>query len=245
MKLWTLLLALLLPTAAHAANTKDAQGIGDASISAGQMLTVHSDRYEVVLKEQAAAPGLKDSLDLYLSDFRTNAPIANATIALSLRSDSRELWTGSARATPRAGIFVVPFAVPADTGSFTLLLTIRAATGEEERFALSGFEVSREHADAAHPSRGGFPWMWLIGIAVVLFAGMLLLARRRATAVTAAIILCLVLPPSARAHEGHDDAPTASGAPVGPGAQVYVAGSRGSLWGSAPSRLHASWSRGV
>lgn len=199
-----------------------APGTGAAAISGRHVLTALSDRYEVVFKNDPLTPGLKTEFDLYLSDFRTNAPVAGAKVGLILRSEARELWTGNAAATSRPGVYSVPIQAPADTGSYTVLVNVVDARGEE-RFALSGLEVNREHSGAARNSQGRLPWMWLVGIAVALFGGFVLLARRRATAATAAVILCLVLAPSARAHEGHDDAPTASGAPVGPGAQVYVA----------------------
>jgi cobalt-zinc-cadmium efflux system membrane fusion protein len=222
MRRLALVLALLLPLTAEAAAAKDAPGSGDAAMSIGQMLTVHSDRYEVVLKSKPLRPGLKDSLDLYLSDFRTNAPIARATIALSLRSNGKELWTGSALATTRAGIFVVPFTAPADTGSFTLLVTIAAATGEVERFALSDLRVSTERSEANTSAPRGFPWSWLLVGALAFLVGLLVVARRRMPAIGAAFILCLLLAPNARAHAGHDDAPASSGTPVGPGVQVFV-----------------------
>ncbi len=199
-----------------------APGTGTAAISSRHVLTALSDRYEVVLKNDPLTPGLKTQFDLYLSDFKTNAPVAGAKVGLILRSEARELWSGSAAPTARAGVYSVPFQAPADTGSFTVLVTVTDAGGEE-RFALSGLEVSRDRAGAVHPSQGGFNWMWLLGVAVVLLVGLVVLARRRAPAAVASLILCLILAPSVRAHEGHDDAPTASGAPVGPGAQVYVA----------------------
>jgi Barrel-sandwich domain of CusB or HlyD membrane-fusion len=228
MRRLTTLLALLLlgcslAVVADAHEGHDAApGTGTAAISSRHVLTALSDRYEVVLKNDPLTPGLKTEFDLYLSDFKTNAPVAGAKVGMVLRSEARELWSGSAVPTARAGVYSAPFQAPADTGSFTVLVTVTDAGGEE-RFALSGLEVSREYADAAHPSQGGFSWIWLIGAAVVLLAGLVFLARRRSTAATAAVILCLALATSARAHEGHDDAPTASGAPVGPGAQVYVA----------------------
>lgn len=200
----------------------DTPGTGGAAITGRHVLTAVSDRFEVVLKNDPLTPGLKTALDLYLSDFRTNAPVGGATVGLKLRSAARELWSGSATATKRAGVYSVPFQAPADTGTFTVLVTVTDAKGDQ-RFALVGLEVSREHPATARPSRGGINWMWLLGVAVVLIGGLVFLARRRSPSATAALILCLVLAPSARAHEGHDAAPSTSGAPVGPGAQVYVA----------------------
>lgn len=199
----------------------DAPGASGAAIPGRHVLTAVSDRYEVVLKNDPLRPGLKTALDLYLSDFQTNAPISSAAVSLSLRSDGRELWSGSAAPTRRAGVFTVPFQAPADTGSFTVLVTVTDVRGED-RFALSGLEVSREHGETGRLAQRGFRWVWLLGGAVALLIGLIFLARRRAPAARVALILCLFFAPSARAHEGHDDAPSASGAPVSPGAQVYV-----------------------
>ena len=226
-RLASLLALLLLETGlaavagAHEGHD-DAPGASGPAIPGRHVLTAVSDRYEVVLKNDPLRPGLKTALDLYISDFRTNAPISDAAVSLSLRSDGRELWSDSATATRRAGVFTVPFQAPGDTGSFTVLVTVADAKGDE-RFALSGLEVSREHVQTERPPLRGFRWMWLPGAAVVLVVGLIFLARRRASAARAALVLCVALAPPARAHEGHDNAPTVSGAPVGPGAQVYIA----------------------
>lgn len=219
----SLLLASGLSTGALAHEGHDAApGTGTASIPGRHVLTAVSDRFELVLKNDPLRPGLETALDLYLSDFGTNAPIAGAAVALSLRSGGRELWSGPATSTQRAGVYAVPFRAPADTGSFTVLVTVADAKGEE-RFALVGLEVSRESAGPAAPARRSLPWSWLLGGAVALLVGLVFLARRRAPAAGAALALCLVLAPSARAHEGHDAGSATSGAPVGPGAQVHVA----------------------
>ncbi len=226
MRRLALLLALLLlgtglASVADAHEGHDnAPGTGDAAISSRHVLTAVSDRFEVVLKNDPLTPGVKTALDLYLSNFRTNSPVAGATVGLKLRSKARELWSGSATATKRAGVYTVPFQAPADTGSFTVLVTVDASG--DERFALSGLEVSVEHPSTAHLPQGWLKWMWLLG-AVALIGGLAFLARRRATAATTALVLCLVLARAGLAHEGHDAAPSTSGAPVGPGAEVYVA----------------------
>ncbi len=200
----------------------DAPGTGGAAISGRHVLTAVSDRYEVVLKNDPLTPGLQSTLDLYLSDFRTNAPVAGSRIALSLRASARELWSGEAAATERAGVYTIPIQAPADTGAFTLLVTVTDARGDE-RFALSGLTVSPEHGASTSRSRSGVPWAWSIAVAVGLVTGVVLLLRRRASVSAAALIVALALATSAQAHAGHEDAPTASGAPVGPGAQIFVA----------------------
>ena len=66
-------------------------GGGADTVSTRRVLTAVSDRYEVLLKYDALRPGTKTDLDLYVSDFPTNAPVGGAAITLSLRAGSREL----------------------------------------------------------------------------------------------------------------------------------------------------------
>jgi hypothetical protein len=176
-----------------------------------------------MLKYDALRPREKGTLDLYLSDFASNAPVADAAISLSLRSGSRELWKGVATPSARPGIYVAPFDAPPDTGSFIMLVTVRWRNSED-RFALAGLNVRVDRPAGATSSHARAVWPWIVGVGVVLFVSVLAVSRRRRGAVQAAIVLlALMFVPVAQAHEGHDDAPTASGAPVGPGAQVYVA----------------------
>lgn len=228
--IWLLSLMLLvtaLPTRAQAhAGHDDAPGTGTAAITGRHVLTALSDRFEVVLKNDPLRPGLTTALDLYLSDFKTNAPVAGAAVTLSLRSGAKELWKGSATATQRAGVYTAAFQAPADTGSFTVLVTVASAgtgAGAEDRFVLSGLDVTRIEAGEGISARRTPGLLWLVGIGLVLLGGGIFVARRRAHALPAAVILCFVMAPAARAHAGHDNAPSTSGAPVGPGAQVYVA----------------------
>ncbi len=221
----TLLFAAGVTSAARAHEGHDdapGSGTGASSLTTRHVLTAVSDRFELVLKNDPLRPGIKTPLDLYVSDFATNAPVAGARIALSLRSATRELWSGSAAATPRAGVYTAPFQAPADTGSFTVLVTVSDAGGDV-RFALPGLEVSSKHAAAANSPPRTWGWMWLVGLGAVLLGGMALFARRRSSAARLALLLCVVLAAPVVAHEGHDAAPSTSGAPVGPGAQVYVA----------------------
>jgi Barrel-sandwich domain of CusB or HlyD membrane-fusion len=223
---WLLMFVLLATGIAAIAGAHEghdaAPGTGGSVIPSRHVLSALSERYEVVLKNDPLRPGVKTTLDLYLSDFQSNAPVTDVAVALSLRAASRELWSGVATATPRAGIYAAPFQAPADTGSFTMLVTITRAQAVD-RFALAGLEVTRDHGAPADAARRNLTWIWLVGGALAFLSALVLLARRRAPAARVALVLCLMLAAPARAHEGHDDAPTASGAPVGPGAQVYVA----------------------
>ena len=199
-----------------------AQATGGPAAPSRYALIGVSDRFELMLKYDALRPGDKATLDLYLSDFASNAPVADAGISLSLRSGSRELWKGAAAPTARPGIYAVPFDAPPDTGSFNMLVTVRSRDNED-RFALAGLTVRTDRGPGTTRGRVRAGWIWVVGAGVVLLASVIALSRRRSGAVrVAALLLGVMFVPAAQAHEGHDDAPAASGAAVGPGAQVYI-----------------------
>ena len=225
-KLWSLtflLLALVSAKGLAHEGHDAAPGGGGGAIPGRHVLSALSDHYEVVLKNDALKPGLQTDLDVFLSDLATNAPVENVAVSLSLRSKDRELWSGAAAATPRPGIYSAPFRAPTDTGSYTVLIAVRGSAGEE-RLALSGLEVSAVGPSAGAAKAAGFPWVWVLAVALVLVIASWIVTSQRARSAGVAIVLGLILiAPASRAHEGHDDAPVASGAPVGPGAQVYAA----------------------
>ncbi|MEO5989653.1 MAG: efflux RND transporter periplasmic adaptor subunit [Candidatus Eisenbacteria bacterium] len=221
--LLTLLLGTSTATLAGAHEGHDSAPGASGPVSPGRhVLAAASQQYEVLLKNDPLTPGMKTTLDVYLSDFQTNAPVTGATVSLNLRSGARELWSGTAASTERPGVFTAAFQAPRDTGTFTVLMTVTAAAGSE-RFALSGLQVGPAMDRAGHPVQQGFRWLWLLVGAGVLLLLWFLLRRRRAPKARMALLLCLVLTPAAHAHEGHDAAPAASGAPLGAGAEVYVA----------------------
>ena len=151
--LLTVVIVAMAPTALARAQGNDNTAGGAAAVVGRQVLTAGSDRYELVLKSDALAPGTKTDLDLYLSDFQTNAPVAGAAITLSLRAVSRELWSGAARpANKRPGVYTAAFQAPADTGSFIVLATVQRG-GDQDRFALSGLKVTTGEPVGRIPSR--------------------------------------------------------------------------------------------
>ena len=222
--LGVLLGALLvsLPAWAH-------EGHDEAPVAAGapamrHTLTAVSDRYEVVLKNDPLLPGKRATLELFLSEFTTNAPVEHAEISLSLRAGAREIWTGGAAGTGRPGVYAVSIETPADTGVFNVIVTVKSAD-QEDRFALAGLEIEAPGPPAGQGRRRTAPWPWLIaGVLALVVAIQFLVLRGRRTDRHAALLLAgLLAAGPAAAHEGHDEAPAAASVPVAPGAEVYMA----------------------
>ena len=51
-------------------------------------LSASGERFEIVIASDAIAPGTQAPLDVYVSDFDTNAPVAGATIAKARRAEA-------------------------------------------------------------------------------------------------------------------------------------------------------------
>jgi hypothetical protein len=201
-------------------------------------LSATGERFEVVVKNDPIAPGATAPLDVFVSDFETNAPVAGAEIALTARDAGAEVWSGVAAAVDaaRPGVYRASFQAPGRTVELNLLVTVRAA-GVEEKFALEGLEVGAhggEHGDAPGGNRRPSA-LWLsfaalfVSLAVVLATAL----RRRRGAGGRAAMVALALPwaiaagaafaPPAHAHEGHGDAPSLVGGAVAAGGSVYLA----------------------
>src|SRR6185436_4734131 len=61
-------------------------------------LTASGERFEIVIASDAVAPGATVPLDVYVSDFDTNAPVPGAEIDMRVLGDGTEVWSGKARA---------------------------------------------------------------------------------------------------------------------------------------------------
>ena len=217
------LLSIEAPARAHEGH-EEAPKTGGPAVPSRHTLTAVSDQFELVLKNDRLYPGDKVRLDLYLSDFWSNVPVPDAAISLSLRSGSSELWKGVASPTAQPGIYAAPFEAPPDTGSFNMLVTIQRH-GREDRFALAGLDVTTNQPVEKTPGHSKPIWPWIVGIVLVLTASLIAMNRRRRPGAVrvAALVLGAMVTTMVQAHEGHDEAPTIAGAPVAPGAQVYVA----------------------
>jgi len=220
------LLGVSSPSSAHEGEAHGAPPANQSAAPAIHVLTATSQSFELVIKNKPLLPGKPGRLDVYLNEFETNEPVAGASIQIRMngQDDSHALWSGEAAPTASPGIYTAQV-TPADTGSATVIVAVRAGVRQDE-FALAGLEIGvgaqTRMLATEHPSR---VWMWIGGggLALVGAFGLWRLRRRRMHA-AAILLLSLVLAPAAgRTHEGHDDGPTNSGQALEPGAVVYMA----------------------
>jgi hypothetical protein len=202
-------------------------------------LTASGTHYELVVKNDPIAPGADAALDVFVSDFATNAPVGGAEVGLEVRGDAGAAWSGTA--TPldaeRPGIYRAAFRAPAEAGEYRIVARVRA-NGVEERFAIAGLDVGASGAPG-EPARGGARGARSVALPIALAAVFVALAaaflgmraRRRGRgagrtalglALAAGSAIALASADALHAHEGHKEPPALVGAAVAPGAIVSL-----------------------
>lgn len=215
----------VLPAHAHEGHVHAEEDAGASAPAAAVAVTrsASSARHELVMRAPALRPGEEVRLDLYVSDWATNAPVLRANVAVELRSREGAAVATRVQATPAAeGQYGATLRLPS-TGDYNMLVTVGSSLGTDE-FALRSVRV--EPAPPA-PTRPGSPFLWLtggaLGLIALILAGAFVSGRRRARAVAPLLLLLGVLGgTAARAHEGHTHAEEAPASPAVAGAVERV-----------------------
>lgn len=212
--IWTIV-ALLIPSLSALAHegevhedpaTKAPPPLPGAGLRA---LSAVTENFEVVIKHPPLDPGREGALTLFLSDYRTNAPVAGAQI----RVDISDAGLPDLRAEPMdsPGIYRVVLKAPKQ-GTYSLVLDVMAGD-LSDLIPIEGLTAGLPEAEADH-SRPLF-W-WISGVVIFLaLAGWILWRRRPASRVLVGALITgsLLWPASSRAHEGEshgEDLPTAT-----------------------------------
>lgn len=156
-------------------------------------------------------------LTLYLNDFASNAPIANAQVEVELNGENKTAKPGA------PGIYTLALPALKQPGQHALTISVTAG----ERADLLALMLESGKADkAAAAASGNWPhritslWPWLVAVLALVTTGWLALAwrrRRQQSGVLMSLVAALAfvaLPPQADAHEGHDHAAEESAAPL-------------------------------
>ena len=163
-----------------------------------------TEHFEVLVKLNPARP---DDLSVFVADWATNAPVADATVALEIQSSPAVVVTAEPAGAP--GSYHAIASVP--PGQYPIVATITA--GERvDLVEIATLDFSPQVAPAIPPHRPAqVPWNAIaVGAgALGALAGVLLLARRRratrdAVPVATALLIALSAPLVARGHGGED-----------------------------------------
>ncbi len=188
-------LAAVTPAPAHEGQDHDSEPAA-APASVQPRGEARSDHVELV------AVAERNTLMLYLDDYRTNAPIDGATLEIETPSGPQKaMGVGN-------GIYRLDAPFLAAAGTFDLIVTITA--GEVNDILPVRIEIAKDHGDEEAGSATG--WLEALrhsqaaaGLAgFMLGAGLILLLRRRKPSqVAAGCVLAILLTfAEARAHEG-------------------------------------------
>lgn len=185
--------------------------------------TVSNESVELVVKYHSSPSAKPARLQIYVSDYATNAPINGARLALRTTAPA-QLSTTAAQLRP--GIYEAHLDFP-QPGEYTLVIEASGpVTGE---FAMPKFELGLSLVAAASteekPSGPNRVVPVLVGTGVVLLGLVLwaLLRRRRAVRVKPSAVAVLLLAAAfpllrsgASAHEGHEAGPATTAGGTGP-----------------------------
>jgi RND family efflux transporter MFP subunit len=168
-----------------------------------------SDKYELLFKYQPLQPGKASLLNLYASDFYTNAPIDSATIQVTVEGSPDIKLTVK---QVDKGIYEVTGIFPAKK-AYNLTVNINSIIGPD-LMLIKDIEIGKEleaaHDEAAVTKHWYQSTVFYVIIAVL--AGMLLMffimKKTNRKVAAAIIILCCLLPTATfntvAAHDGED-----------------------------------------
>ena len=204
-----LALGLLAPAVALAHGGEDHSDTATpVQVALGrQSISAQSDNFDIVAQYGNVEPGKPTSLDLYLSDYETNAPVAGASIQVSINGVENVTATATAEKDP--GLYNVSLTFPKE-GRFDLLFDVSTAD-KSDIIEVKGFEI---HLAAPPSSKDARSYVWVIivvvgAILLLVIVGLMRRGRRNSrNAAAGAAVILLLLSLSAHlayAHGGVDD----------------------------------------
>lgn len=169
-----------------------------------------SENFELVVKYNPIEPGKETVLDIYLSDFATNAPIGNATISVSVSGNDSLSALAGAEKNP--GLYFVKMVFP-KAGNYDLLFDITAGD-KADLLEIKNIQAgATAGAVIARKSRPPYGLIALLAVVLALFAGLFLYVRnnqnRKRAATSAGLVITLlsvsISPTTAHEGEEHGD----------------------------------------
>ncbi|HEY0060253.1 MAG TPA: biotin/lipoyl-binding protein, partial [Flavisolibacter sp.] len=176
----------------------------------------HSDKYEILIKHGELDAGKEGTLQLFLSDARTNRALDSATITVKVLNNPALNFTLSRTDT---GVYRLNGAFPAN-GIYDFQVAINSPSGPDF-LQVSKIEVGKKlEAVAAEEHAHWYdrPWLWAVIGLLFGIIGMYLVMRSRYRKISAAIIVLVLLvptgainPTSAHGGDDHGKGGTAAG----------------------------------
>ena len=207
----TFLILLLIPCTLFAHDGEDHGGAKKATIKSATYFSSEatSDKYELLFKYQPLEPGKAAVLNLYASDFYTNAPIDSARIQITVGGNPNIKLTVK---QVDKGIYEVAGIFPAKK-AYNLTVNINSVSGPD-LILVKDIEIGKELAVAEtiqeqHSHWYSSNWFFgLVGLLIGVIAMFFIMKKTNRKVAAAIIILCCLLPTAtfntATAHDGED-----------------------------------------
>lgn len=124
-----------------------------------------TENFEVVIKHPPLDPDREGTLTLFLSDYRTNAPVSDAQVQIDVSDAGLSGLQAERAGSP--GVYKVAFKAPGQ-GTYTLVVSVTSGSGDlSDLIPVNGLTIGRPEAET-HPGRLGFlPDLW-VGILILL-----------------------------------------------------------------------------
>jgi len=138
-------------------------------------VSAQSENFDIVVEYSGLEPGKKVSLDIYLSDYETNAPIPGATIQVSVSGIENVSATATSEKDP--GLYSVALTFP-KVGTYDLLFDI-TSPDKSDIIELKGIKVGTDEVPVSK-SKKQYAWLIIVvGFGAALTAALFLLKWRR------------------------------------------------------------------
>jgi hypothetical protein len=130
-----------------------------------QSISAMTENFEVVIKHPPLDPEKEGELTLFLSDYRTNAPVSDAQVQIDAPDAGVSgLW---AERTDSPGVYKVVFKAPKQ-GTYSLIVNVTAGD-LSDLIPMNGLTIGELEAETG-PVRSGFlPDLW-VGVLILLMA---------------------------------------------------------------------------
>jgi len=207
----TFLILLLIPCTLFAHEGEEHGDAKKATVKSATYFSSEaaSDKYELLFKYQPLQPGKAAVLNLYASDFYTNAPIDSARIQITVGGNPNIKLTVK---QVDKGIYEVAGIFPAKK-AYNLTVNINSTLGPD-LILVKDIEIGKELAVAEtiqeqHSHWYSSNWFFgLVGLLIGVIAMFFIMKKTNRKVAAAIIILCCLLPTAtfntATAHEGED-----------------------------------------
>ncbi len=126
---------------------------------------VHTGEFEVTLRHKPFEPDTRTSAQLFITNYKTNAPIENAKISLFIEKDGKQEAEVLAKPTESIGIMMLEL-LPVAQGTVKLNIKVDAG-GKSERASFGTIVVEPQKSDATSAVQNDWTRTAFLSIAAI------------------------------------------------------------------------------